>query len=517
MSKRDNSHLSKPTDEQLRSIAERWGFKLSEDELNDYRILVNGALDEIATLDEYDELTFDLVSDIQSRSGYRPENDEDPHNAWITKCHVTTDNKGPLNDVEIGLKDCIAMAGIEMTCGSTMLKGFIPEVDATVVRRLLAEGARVVGKTNMDVFLFGATSRFQDFGGVTTNPHDPAHLAGGSTSGAAAIPSGECDVVIGTDQNGSSRAPSSWCGCVGIKPTFGLVPYTGIFSSVPSLDHVGVISDTIKKNARVLESIAGIDRRSGVRFDPRQPSSIEAGYYTDSLRTDPDNITIGVLEEGFDRSASEPEVDATVRDSLEALKAHGVETKNVSVTAHGTSIPQMNAIMSLATRSGIDADGTAPGLGGWKWAKLADTFNEARKSRATQFSPVVKMLLLIAGHLSTESGYHYYATAKNLMLRAEQKYTDHLKSVDALALPTTPMTAHEISEDGNLVERIQQDAEVMVNTSPFNHSGHPALTVPCGSVDGLPVGLQLVGSKFDEPTLYQIGGLIEEITDLQNT
>ena len=498
MPNRGDPGLPRPTDGRLHAIADRWGFNLTEDDLEDYRTLVEGALNEIAGLSEFGEPDFDLVADAGSRAGYRPDTEEDPHNAWITKCEVSADVEGPLDDLEIGLKDCIAMAGIEMTCGSVLLEGFVPNVDATVVQRLLSDGARIVGKTNMDVFLFGGTSLFQDFGGVTENPHGTGHMAGGSTSGAAGVAAGECDTVIATDQNGSTRAPSSWCGCVGMKPTFGLVPYTGISSSESCLDHVGVISNSVAKNAKVLESIAGVDRNNGVAFDPRQSTSVTVEKYTTRAAASPEDITIGILEEGFDHPASDPAVDDLVMERLDALETRGFETERVSVDAHSASIPQMNAVMSLAAQNGIGANAIGPGLGGWKWTQLADAFNRARQSRANRLSPVVKTLLLVAGHVSEESGHHYYARAKNLLLAAEREYTAHLESVDVLALPTTSMTAYEIDEDAGRVERVQKDADVMVNTSPFNHTGHPAMTVPCGTVEELPVGLQFVGAKFDE-------------------
>lgn len=513
MSQRDDPDIPYPTEKRLRAIAERWGLDLTQSEIEDYRYLVEDALDEIATLDNLGWERFDFVADTGLRSGYRPGTDANSHNAWITKCNVSGNAEGPLTGLTVGLKDCIAVAGIEMTCGSSVLEGFVPNVDATVVRRLLADGARLRGKTNMDSFLFGATSLFQDFGGVTTNPHSENHLAGGSTSGAAAVADDDCDVVIGTDQNGSTRAPSSWCGCVGMKPTFGLVPYTGIFSSEASLDHVGIISESVAENATVLESIAGTDTKGGVRFDPRQPASVEVDNYTDALSGATDGVTIGILEEGFGRPASDPEVDDLVMERLESLEAHGIKTERVSVSAHNASIPQMNAVVSLAAQSGIGADGVTPGLGGWKWTQFVDALNRARQSRANQFSPVVKTILLIAGHLSAESGHHYYATAKNLMLAAEREYTAYLESVDVLALPTTPMTAFEKDDDVGRIDRVQRDADVMINTTPFNHTGHPAMSVPCGTIYSLPVGLQLVGSKFGEAKLYQVASLIEDVTD----
>jgi amidase len=234
-----------------------------------------------------------------------------------------------------------------------LFEGYVPEIDATIVTRLLNAGATITGKLNMESFAFSGSSDTSDFGTVT-NPRAPEYIAGGSSSGSgAAVAAGEVDVAIGGDQGGSIRIQSSCCGIVGIKLTTGLVPYTGIFPIDSTLDHTGPM-------AEALEVMAGTDG-----LDPRQPAGLDPDPYTDALVDDIEGTTVAVPKEGFDREESDPEVNATVRDAIETLESLGAETVEVSVPRHLDSLALWIAIAGYGGVQTLKQGGTGSLLDGW--------------------------------------------------------------------------------------------------------------------------------------------------------
>lgn len=314
----DDQTIHQPSQERLVELAAAAGLSLNDQEVEDYQQLVNSTLEAAERVAEADNPRFG-VHDIKytDRSpGYRPDADEDPYNAWITKFTVEGAEDGPLSGMEIGLKDNIALAGYEMTCGSSVLEGYVPQIDATVATRLLDAGATLTGKLNMESFAWSGSSDTSDFGTVET-PHAEGYLTGGSSSGSGAAPAaGDCDAALGGDQGGSIRVPSAWSGLVGLKPTTGLVPYTGIFPIDRGYDHTGPQAKTVEDAAAILEAIAGEDLHDGLKMDPRQPRGVEADDYTGALDEDLEDISIGVLAEGFGWESSDEEVDTAVRDAI---------------------------------------------------------------------------------------------------------------------------------------------------------------------------------------------------------
>lgn len=517
MPRSDEDTIHRPSKARIEALANAENLHLNESEIEDYHELVNSTLEQIETVATATEPQFGPheIQHTDRSPGYQP-GEDDPHNAWVTKCTVEGADEGPLSDLEIGLKDNIALAGYEMTCGSSVLTGFVPQIDATVASRLLDAGATIVGKLNMESFAWSGSSDTSDFGTVPT-PHDTDHLAGGSSSGSGAAPAaGECDVALGGDQGGSIRVPSAWCGLVGLKPTTGLVPYTGIFPIDRGYDHTGPQARTVEDAARVLEVIAGEDRYDGLKMDPRQPRGVEADDYTEALEQGVSDLSVGVLEEGFNWEFSDEEVDTAVQDAVETLSELGIDTETVSVDLHRLTVPIWTI---AATQGGIDmlkGEGVGTNFKGWYWSGLIESFGRFRKAQADKLPPTVKTSLLTDGHLREEQSIELYAKAKNLALEAERRYNQHLEKHDALVLPTTPMLPYEREPDLNRVERVGRTLTNLANTGMFDLTNHPAMTVPCAKPDGLPVGMMLVGDHFDEQTLFNIASSFEDNIDWEN-
>lgn len=515
MPESDSHTIRRPSTEELLAVADHYDLDLNENEQVEYAELVEATLESIEELDEALEPRFDLHErEYTDRSAsYRPDSKEDPYNAWITKFRVGGADEGPLSGMEVGLKDSIALAGYELTCGSTVLEGYVPQIDATVATRLLDAGATITGKLNMESFAWSGSSDTSDFGTVPT-PHDDDHLAGGSSSGSGAAPAaGDCDIAIGGDQGGSIRVPSAWCGLVGIKPTTGLVPYTGVVPIDRGYDHVGPQTRTVEANAKTLEAIAGEDVQDGIRMDPRQPHGVKADSYVEAVEEGIDKLSVGVLEEGFDWEYSDEKVDDSVRDAIETLEELGASAESVSAPLHRLTVPVWTAAAVQGGVSLLEDETVGTSFKGWYWTDMIQALGKFRRSRANEFPPTVKTSMLTNGHLRNERGIELYAKAKNVALEAEREYNRALTEHDALVMPTTPMLPYERDDDLGRVDRVGRTLINLSNTGLFDLTNHPAMTVPCGKVESLPVGMMLVGDHFDERTLYRIAGAFEAETE----
>ena len=499
----------------LDTLAATWGIDLDATEREQYRQIVDSmreALDALATAAEprFESLHGSPDRHDDRADVWTPDADADPHTAWLHRGGVAGDPDGPLADLTLGVKDNIAVGGLPCTAGSEALASFVPEIDATVVARLLDAGVTLLGKQNMDAFAMGDAGELQDFG-PTWNPHDETRLAGGSSSGsAAAVAAGDCDVALGTDQAGSVRTPAAWCGVVGCKPTYGLVPYTGVFGMDFGFDHVGVISRTVEDNARVLAAIAGEDRQDGCRLDPRQPRGNPSGSVVDASTAAADDLTIGVLDEGFGWPTAESGVEATVSDAIDALGDAGVTVESVSAPTHELGPAIVGVAAALGSASTYRQGGVGTTTPGWHWTAGRRAFTDALADHTDALSPAVVGSLLFAEACRASGETHEYAHAKNVALSLGREYDRCLEACDVLAMPTVPRVAIEYEDDADRTERVARLATLPVNTCGVNQTGHPALSVPCGTVDGLPVGLQLVAGRFEEATLYRVGELVEE-------
>ncbi|WP_049996653.1 amidase [Halococcus sediminicola] len=492
-----------PTPEEIREKAAQHYIDLSDDEVEDFETAI---VDTLEGYERMDELTVPTPErEYTTRDpGYEPGPEEDPLNAFVRKCAVAGSDSGPLSGYEVGLKDSIALAGIEMTVGSKLFEGYVPTTDATLVTRLLDAGASITGKLNMEDMAFSGSGELSATGPVL-NPTDRDHIAGGSSSGSiAAVVNGDVDVAIGTDQGGSIRIPAAWSGGVGHKPTHTLVPYTGIIGLGHSFDHVGPMATNVEDCARVLDVIAGKDPD-----DPRQ-GHVPTEEYADALSEDPSDLTIGILEEGFGHEASEAGVDETVREALSDLEAAGAETTEISIPMHLDGLAIWNGIVMEETTALVRDEGVGKYDKGHYDTQLADAFGKARRAQADDYLTTVKLTLILGQYLSDEYRSHYYTKAKNLARELGRRYDEALSTVDVLAMPTTPQTAHEQQDTLTRLEVIDRALNMLSNTAPSDATGHPAISVPAGESNGLPVGLMFVGSQFDDRTVLRAGYTYEQ-------
>jgi len=329
--------LRKPPLRELERIAKSYGLELSRDDLTSFRNQMDGVLASYRRLDQFAEPT--LPVKYRRDAGYRPPASENRLNAWYWRCSIKGASSGPLAGKQIAIKDNVCVAGIPMMNGSNVLEGYVPDVDATIVTRILDAGGEIGGKSVCEHLCFSGGSHTSDTGPVL-NPHDPKRSAGGSSSGSAAlVVAGECDMAIGGDQGGSIRIPSSYCGAVGHKPTYGLVPYTGVFPIELTLDHTGPIARTASDAALLLEVLAGPDG-----LDPRQPAGLRTEAYTKRLTGDARGLRIGIVKEGFGWPNSESDVDAMVREAAQRMSRAGASVSEVSIPLHRDGVHIWNAI-----------------------------------------------------------------------------------------------------------------------------------------------------------------------------
>lgn len=498
-----------PTKEDIQELSDEFFFDLSEVEIEQYKELVGETLASYDIVHSYGETINDeSLAGGDRQPGYRVEQQavDDPFNAWITRCRVEGSDSGPLTGWEVAIKDNIAVGGVEMTCGSQVVEGFTPRHDATVVERLLEAGATIVGKTNMDDMAFTGNGHSSAFG-PTLNPHDDEHLAGGSSGGSAiAVQQGEVDVALGGDQGGSIRAPAAWTGIVGHKPTHGLVPYTGAIGIENTIDHCGPLAPDIKTAAQTLSVLAGRDPA-----DPRQPERVPTEQYHENLTEDVTELSVAVVKEGFDRPEHESEVNKAVNEALDQLEDAGATVESISVPMHADVMDIYTVALAEGFVAAIEGEGA-----GHNWKGEYDTgwinaFGNARRAQGGYFPPSVKLTLLVGGYAKTETQTVSYAKAMNLRNRLTRNYDSVLSEFDIVAMPTTPMQAHRYKPDADIFEFIADAWTNLANTSAFNMTGHPSLSVPVSKANGLPVGVMLTGSHFEDATVLGAGKRIEEM------
>jgi len=491
-----------PTREQLERIAAAYRMVLTDDEV---AVFAEAAAATVAGFGRLDELADEVLPVKYPRTdvGHRPVGaDENPSNGWTWKCSIPGAPEGPLAGRSVGVKDNVCVAGIPLLNGSPIMEGYVPREDATIVTRLLDAGAEIVGKTAVPAFCF-------DGGGLTgypdpqpTNPHDSAYLCGASSNGSAAVVvTGQADMALGGDQGGSIRLPSSWSGCCGHKPTHGLVPYTGIFPIELTLDHIGPMARTVADCALMLEAIAGEDgvdpRQIGVRTEP----------YVEGLEVGADGLRVGILREGFEvPDVSEPDVDAAVRDAAGVLERAGASVEEVSVPMHRDGLAIWNAIaIEGATDLMVRGDAFGTNHKGHYTTDLVDFYGRARRARANDYSVTVKLTVLLGHYLSEAYNHHYYAKGQNLGRRLRASYGEVLERCDLLLMPTTAMKARPFPVDRSIPNLLAAALGNLHNTAPFDVTGNPALSVPCGTSEGRPIGMMLVGRHFDDATVLRAG------------
>jgi amidase len=324
------------------------------------------------------------------------------------------------------------------------------------------------------------------------------------------VAAGEVDIAIGSDQGGSVRMPAAFAGIVGLKPTHGLVPYTGIFGADPSIDHTGPLTRSVGEAALTTEVLAGCDG-----LDPRQPADLRVDSYVEALDTDPEGLTVGVLSEGFDAAGNDPAVTDAVRAAVERLESHGVELRDVSVPEHGGAGELAVVVALYGMGQLFRQHGLAPGRDGWYDTGAIEYLSRALEARWGDLPATVTQSMLVSEYLRRNYGGSLYAKARNLVLELRSAYDEALAEADALVLPTVPMLPPPAgsSMDREKMVRTGPGFAETVNTEPFNLSHHPAISVPCGTVEDAPIGAMFVGGHFDETTLFTLADAFEGAVD----
>ena len=408
---------------------------------------------------------------------------------------------GPLDGAPLAYKDLFCTRGITTTAGSRILERFVPPYDATVVDRLAAAGAVMLGKANMDEFAMGSSTEHSGFH-PTRNPWDLTRVPGGSSGGsAAAVAGGLAAGALGTDTGGSIRQPAAFCGIVGLKPTYGRVSRYGAIAFASSLDHVGPLALDVTDAAHLLQAIAGKDPLDATSIDAPVPDYV-AGFAAGVA-----GLRLGVPDEYF-IEGMDPEVEAAVRAAVDVLRGLGASVERVSLptTKHALAtyyvIAPAEASSNLARYDGVKYGLRIPGA--------RDLIDMASRTRAAGFGPEVKRRIML-GTYALSSGYYdaYYGKAQRVRTLVRRDFDEVFGRVDLLVAPTSPTVAFKHGEREDPLSMYLND----VFTSPADMAGLPAVSVPCGfDGGGLPIGLQFIGRTLDEPAVLRAAHAYEQAT-----
>ena len=407
----------------------------------------------------------------------------DTINAFITTIPEIEYTDGILEGTTVAIKDNISTKGIETTCASQILKGYIPPYDAHVVSLLRSAGSAIVGKTNMDEFGMGTTTENSAFG-PTLNPCDNNRVPGGSSGGsAAAIAAGYCDMALGSDTGGSIRCPAAFCGIVGLKPSYGRVSRYGLIAYANSLEQIGPMAKDVTGVSRLFSVIAGHDKRDSTSVD--KP-------YTHTPDPSIKGLRIGLPSEFFGEGV-DPKVADTVKQAIMTLENAGAEAVPCSMPSMSHALAAYYVICTSEASSNLARfDGIRYGPGGDLRKSWHEEFSERRKER---FGKEVRRRIIL-GTFSLAAGYYgrYYQKAQTARQMVRDDFTRLFKEVDLVAGPTMPSIAFKLKEKSDPLQMYLSD----ILTVPANLAGVPAISVPCGKVDGMPVGLQLIGKHFED-------------------
>lgn len=509
----------------LRDASQRLGLAIKEEEEDDYLKLMGQfkqSLDAVMNVPDYlppvDHERF------PRHIIWTPTDTENELNGWACKVNITGRRGGALEGRTICLKDSICLADVPCRFGTDVITDFVPSVDATIVTRILEAGGIIVGKATCENMSHGAASDSSP-GRPVQNPYARGFSASGSSSGCGAlIGSGEVEMGMGGDQGGSVRLPAAFCGLVGLKPTIGLVPYTGILSSEASVDYTGPMTRTVLDNALLLEAVAGYDGIDDRQLGAPAPAFVPHYAHNVLASRRPElplmGARIGVLQEGVDIPRLQPEVAKLFDMAVQRFVDLGAHVSQVSVPLHRDILPAMTVINKMGssqTRTGRQCQRRALYLNEY-FEKLLP-WNEVKWDKA---HPFVKNTSLCAEYAWAGAGAKYataYGRAVNQVRRLKDEYDAALKGCDVLIMPTVPFTARRhADENGGPWHKHDHYAGIIANTSQFNGTGHPALTLPIGMAPPtedvmlsrsdkdirLPVGLQIVGKFWDEGTIYRV-------------
>ena len=495
-----------PTPDQLKRIAEKMNLSMTDADVASFLGLMKPSIDAYNVVDQ---LPDNLPPVKYPRTpGYRPEPAENKHNAWYYKSEIAGAPQGKLKGKRVVIKDNVMVAGVPMMNGASTLQGYTPEIDATVVTRILDAGGTILGKAHCEYYCLSGGSHTNATGPVH-NPYKMGYSAGGSSSGSAVLVAlGEADMAIGGDQGGSIRMPASFCGIYGMKPTHGLVPYTGIMPIEIYVDHTGPMTATVTDNALMLEVIAGPDG-----YDPRQFAP-KVHPYTQKLGGGANGLRIGVVKEGFGHPQSEAVVDAKVRQAADLFKRLGATVTDISIPEHLLAGALWLPIgVEGLTQTMMWGDGYGVSRQDLYVTSLMD-HQRGWRQRANEMSETTKLFTMLGTYINERYGTRYYGKAMNITRRLTAAYDAALADCDLLLMPTTPMKAQPMPGPGaSREEYVGRALEMITNTAPFDISHHPAMAIPCGMADGLPVSVMLAGKHWDEPTIYRAAYAFEQAGD----
>jgi aspartyl-tRNA(Asn)/glutamyl-tRNA(Gln) amidotransferase subunit A len=418
--------------------------------------------------------------------------------------HLASGDAPPLCGIPLGIKDIYATKGVKTTCASKILETFVPPFDATVIARLRAEGAVFVGKANMDEFAMGSSTENSAFG-PTRNPYDLERVAGGSSGGsAAAVAAYECLASLGTDTGGSIREPASFCGVVGVKPTYSRISRYGVVAYASSLDQVGPFSRTVRDAAIMLRSLAGIDPNDSTCSARAVPD------YERALTGDIKGLRIGVPKEYF-VEGMQPEVEKSVRDALANLQKAGARTVDISLPHTSYAVAAYYLVATAEASANLSRyDGIRFGLR----VPAENNIELYEKSRALGFGAEVKRRIML-GTFALSAGYYdaYYLKGQKVRTLIRRDFEKAFESCDVVMAPVAPTTAFKLGEktDDPLTMYLSDIFTISVNLA-----GLPGMSMPCGYDDqGLPIGLQIIGAPFSEEVMFRVGDAYEKLGAFQ--
>lgn len=406
---------------------------------------------------------------------------------------------GSLAGMTVAIKDVLCMKGERVTCGSKMLQNFVSLYDATVVQRLLAEDAVIIGTTNLDEFAMGSSTENSAFGPVL-NPVDETRVPGGSSGGSCVAVAAEMThTALGTDTGGSIRQPAAFCGVVGLKPTYGRVSRFGLVALASSFDQVGPFARTVSDVAAVLQVIAGHDENDATS------AAVPVPPYRASLTGDMKGMKIGLPDEAFG-DGLDKEVRHAIERTMDRLREGGAILTKVSLPHLKYSISTYYILMTAEASSNLARyDGARYGHRSGSACDLAEMYTHSRNEG---FGAETKRRIMLGTYVLS-AGYYdaYYRKAQKVRRLIQQDFFAAFRDVDCLLMPTTPTTAFRFGEK---TEDPLQMYLSDVYTVSANLAGVPAISVPCGKdSSGLPIGVQFIGNQFDEPTILKVADLVE--------
>lgn len=410
--------------------------------------------------------------------------------------------RGLLFGLPAGIKDNIVTEGLLTTCASQFLSNYNPIYDATSVRKLKAAQSVTIGKLNMDEFAMGGSNENSSYF-PTRNPWNTEYVPGGSSGGSAAsVAAGQVYFALGSDTGGSIRQPAAYCGIVGLKPTYGLVSRFGLVAFASSLDQIGPLTKNVEDSAYVLQAIAGYDASDSTS------ANVEIPDYTSALTGDVKGLRIGVPKE-YLGAGIDPRVKEAVMKALQVYESMGATWEEVSLPHTDYAIATYYLLASSEASSNLARfDGVRYGVRADDAANLIDMY---RKSRSQGFGPEVKRRIML-GTYALSSGYYdaYYLKAQKVRTLIKQDFDQVFEKFDLIIGPTAPTPAFRIGEQvGDPLTMYLND----ICTIPVSLAGIPAISVPCGMADGLPIGLQIIGKAFDESTVLRAAHAFEQQTE----